>query len=162
MKCCKANKQSTKENLNLNVSKSKVEEYLNKWQHTLRLSDWDIPIKVVNAKWRKSGDIKIDLEEKKAVLMINRNSKCENIEELAVDELLHLKLYGMDQMIEDLLSTIYDENEDDGKREFAHTQFVMVLETSVEDVAKGYLTANGSKKPLSFNRLQKEIDKELE
>jgi len=162
MKCCKANKQSTKENLNLNVSKSKVEEYLNKWQHTLRLSDWDIPIKVVNAKWRKSGDIKIDLEEKKAVLLINKNSKCENIEELVVHELLHLKLYGMDQMIEDLLSAVYGENENDAKREFAHTQFMMLLESTVEDLTKGYLTANGSKKALSFDRLQKKIDKELE
>jgi hypothetical protein len=145
----------------MSVNKVEIEEYLNKWQNILRLRDWDVAIKMVEAKWRKSGDIKIDLEDKKAVLLINQNSKCKNIEELVVHELLHLKLYGMDQMIEDLVSIVYGKNEDDAKREFAHTQFMMLLESTVEDLTKGYLTANGSKKPLSFGRLQKEIDKEL-
>jgi hypothetical protein len=147
----------------MSVGKGKIEEYLNKWQSVLRLRDWDIAIKIVETKWRKSGDIKIDLEDKKAVLLINKNPKtCENIEELVIHELLHLKLYGMDQMIENLLKAVFGKNGNDAKRGFAYTQFMELLESTVEDLTKGYLTASGSQEALSFGRLQKEIDKELE
>jgi len=147
----------------MSVDKGKIEEHLRKWQPVLRLRDWDVQVKMVETKWRKSGDIKVDLDDKKAVLLINRNPKtCENIEELVVHELLHLKLYGMDQMIEELLQAVFGKNEDDPKREFAQTQFMMLLESTVEDLTKGYLMASGSQETLSFGRLQGEIDKELE
>lgn len=145
----------------MNVDEDEVAEYLDKWQSILRLRDWDITISIVKTKWRKSGDIKIDMEDKKAVLLLNYTSKCENLEELVIHELLHVKLYGMDQMIEDLLSIVYGKKEKDPKREFANTQFMMLLESTVEDLTKGYLTANKSQKPLSFGRLQTQIDKEV-
>jgi hypothetical protein len=144
------------------VDRGKIEEYLNKWQDILRLRDWDIEVKIVKGEWRKSGDIKVDLEDKKAVLLINRNPKRENVEELVTHELLHLKLYGMDQMIEDLLTAVFGKNEDNQKREFAYTQFMILLESTVEDLTKGYLTATGSREKLSFGRLQKQVNKELE
>jgi hypothetical protein len=143
------------------VNKKAIERHLNKWQDILRLRDWDIVVKIVKTKWRKSGDIKIDLEDKKAVLLVNHRPKCMNLEELVVHELLHLKLYGMDQMIECLLSSIYGEKDDDPKREFAYTQFMMVLESTVEDLTKGYLSAAGSQKSLSFGRLKEPIDDEI-
>ena len=68
----------------------------------------------------------------------------------------------MDQIIEDLLSIVFGKNEGDAKREFAYTQFMVLLESTVEDLTKGYLAANGSQKALSFGRLREEIDKELE
>ena len=95
----------------MNLDEDEVAEHLNKWQNILRLRDWDIMIKIIKSKWRKSGDIKIDLEDKKAVLLLNSAPKCENLEELIIHELLHLKLYGMDQMIEDLLSIVYGKKE---------------------------------------------------
>jgi hypothetical protein len=144
------------------VNRGKIEEYLNKWQDILRLRDWDIEIRIPRGEWRKSGDIKVDLEDKKAVLLINRNPKCENVQELVIHELLHLKLYGMDQMIEDLLTSVFGKNEDDTKREFAYTQFMILLESTVEDLTKGYLTATRSMEKLSFGRLQKQVNKELE
>lgn len=145
----------------MGVNKGEIEEYLNRWQDILRLKDWDIVIKIVKTKWRKSGDIKIDLEDKKATLLVNHTPRCTNLEELVIHELLHLKLYAMDQMIEGLLSIVFGEKEDDPKREFAYTQFMVVLESTVEDLTKGYLTATGSQKLLSFGRLQGAIDKEL-
>jgi hypothetical protein len=138
-----------------------VAEYLGTWQSVLRLRDWDIKIEIVEAPWRKSGDIKIDLEDKKAVLLVNHSPKCENLEELVIHELLHLKLYGLDQMVEELLSVVYGEEEKDPKREFASTQFMKLLESTVEDLTKGYLTAIKSQIPLSFGRLQKQIDEEV-
>jgi len=145
----------------MSVDEEKIEEYLNKWQDILRLRDWDISIKIVKNKWRKSGDIKIDLDDKKAFLLVNQIPKCTNLEELVIHELLHLKLYGMDQMIESLLSIVFGKKEDDPKREFAYTQFMMLLESTVEDLTKGYLAATKSQRPLSFGRLQKAIDEEL-
>jgi hypothetical protein len=146
----------------MSVNKKKIEDYLKKWQSILRLRDWDIIVRIVETEWRKSGDIKVDLEDKKAVLLINQNPKtCENVEELVVHELLHLKLYGMDQMIEDLLSAVYGRKEDDAKKEFAYTQFMILLESTVEDLTKGYLAAIGNKEALSLGRLQKQVDKEL-
>jgi hypothetical protein len=145
----------------MNVDEEYVAEYLDKWQSILRLRDWDIIVKIVKTPWRKSGDIKIDLDDKKAVLLVNHNPKCENLEELVIHELLHLKLYGIDQMIEELLSVVYGEEEKDAKREFADTQFMKLLESTVEDLTKGYLTAIKSQTPLSFGRLQKQIDNEI-
>jgi hypothetical protein len=107
----------------IKTSEKEVRQHLTKWQDILRLRDWDIAIGIVKTRWRKSGDIKIDLEDKKAVLLINHNPKCEKreeLEELVVHELLHVKLYGMDQMIEELLSLVYG-TKDDPKREFAQT-----------------------------------------
>lgn len=143
------------------VDEKEIEAHREKWQDLLRLRDWDIQIKIVKTKWRKSGDIKIDLEDKKAILLINQVSKCENLEELVVHELLHLKLYGMDQMIEDLMSIVYGEKEKDPKKEFASTQFMVLLESTVEDLAKGYLAANRNQKTLSFGRLQKAVADEI-
>jgi hypothetical protein len=145
----------------MSVKKENIEKYVNRWQDILRLRDWDIVVKIVRTKWRKSGDIKIDLEDKKAVLLVNHTPKCANLEELVIHELLHLKLYGMDQMIIDLLSVVFGKKVDDPKREFAYTQFMMILESTVEDLTKGYLAAAGSKKSLSFGRLQEHIEEEL-
>jgi len=145
----------------MSVKKENIEKCLNRWQDILRLRDWDIVVKIVRTKWRKSGDIKIDLEDKKAVLLVNHTPKCANLEELVIHELLHLKLYGMDQMIIDLLSIVFGKKEGDPKREFAYTQFMMILESTVEDLTKGYLAATGSQKSLSFGRLQEPVDEEL-
>ena len=82
------------------------------------------------------------------------------MEELVIHELLHLKLYGMDQMIEELLLAVYGEKEKDSKKEFAETQFMKLLESTVEDLTKGYLTASKSQKLLSFGRLKTQIDEE--
>jgi len=145
----------------MNVDEEVVAEHLKKWQSILRLRDWDIIVRIVKTSWRKSGDIKIDLDDKKAVLLVNRVPKCENIEELVIHELLHLKLYGMDQMIEELLTIVYGNKKKDSKSEFVYTQFMTLLESTTEDLTKGYLAAIKSQKPLSFGRLQKQIDEEV-
>lgn len=125
----------------MGVDVVKLEELINKWQDILRLRDWDIKLKIVDKEWRKSGDIKIDMDDKKAVMLINNNPKSTNSEELVVHELLHLKLWGMDQMIEGFINQVFGQNEDDIKKEFAMNQFFILLESTVEDLAKGYLKA---------------------
>ena len=145
----------------MNINKKDIEQYLIKWQDILRLRDWDISLKIVKTKWRKSGDVKIDLDDKKAILLINQTPKSTNLEELVVHELLHIKLYNMDQMLEELLTNVFGEDENDSKREFAYGRFMLLLETTIEDLTKGYLAAIGNKEPLSFGRLQEDIDEEI-
>lgn len=143
------------------VEREKVEYYLHKWQEILRLRDWDIKTRIIETEWRKSGDIKIDLDDKKAVLLINQHPKSENLEEIIIHELLHIKLYGMDQMIEQFIISIFGNDERDPKSQFAYTQFFMLLERTVEDLTKAYLSTGGEEKELSFGRLAPEVEKEI-
>jgi hypothetical protein len=56
----------------MSVGRREVEKHLKKWQTILRLRDWDIAVKMVGTKWRKSGDVKVDLDNKKVILLINK------------------------------------------------------------------------------------------
>ncbi len=139
-----------------------IEKYLTKWQDILRLRDWDIKYQLVNKEWRKTGDIKIDMDDKKAILLINNyNPKQDNLEGLIIHELLHLKLFGMDQMIEELIYAVFGEDTQDRKFDFAYNQFMRVLEPTVEDLSKSFLTIGGEDKEISFGRVQKQVDDEI-
>ena len=109
--------------------------------------------KLIKKKWNKSGDIKVDLDSKHALLMISQNPRCENLDQLVLHELIHLKLWGMDQINEDLLDSLYG-SRDTKKKEFAYGQYMTILEATVQDLTKAFLTANKSKKPISLNRLK--------
>jgi hypothetical protein len=145
----------------MSVDIKRLEDLIIKWQDVLRLRDWDIKLKIVETEWRKSGDIKIDMDDKKAVMLINNNPKSTNLEELVVHELLHLKLWGMDQMIEGFIIQTFGEDDKDVKKEFAMNQFFMLLESTVEDLAKAFLKANDCLEELSFGSLQRAIDEEI-
>ncbi|WP_051540085.1 hypothetical protein [Clostridium ihumii] len=141
---------------------SLVKDYLIKWQDILRLKDWDIKYELVDVEWRKSGDIKIDMTDRKAILLINTfNPKQTNLEALVIHELLHLKLWGMDQMLEGLLYSVFGEDDSDPKFNFAYTEFMHILEPTVEDLTKSFLTLGGENKEISFGRVQKLVDEEL-
>lgn len=132
-----------------------------KWQDILKLRDWDITIKIVRDEWRKRGDIKIEQCNKMAVLMVNQITSASHLEELVIHELIHLKLYGLDQMLEDLLAALYGSDEEDPKKCFAYTQFMEILETTVQDLTKGLLATTGGKPALSLKTLNEVVDLEL-
>ncbi|NGU53575.1 hypothetical protein G6Z29_09935 [Clostridium perfringens] len=139
-----------------------IEKYLRKWQERLRLKDWDIKLQLINQEWNKTGDIKIDMTDKKAIVMINNyNPKENNLEPVIIHELLHLKLWGMDQMIEQLMYLVFGKDENNPKFDFAYTQFMNTLESTVEDLSKSFLTLDGEDKKISFERVQKQVDDEL-
>ena len=139
-----------------------IEKYLRKWQERLRLKDWDIKLQLINQEWNKTGDIKIDMTDKKAIVMINNyNPKENNLEPVIIHELLHLKLWGMDQMIEQLMYLVFGKDENDPKFDFAYTQFMNILESTVEDLSESFLTLDGEDKKISFERVQKQVDDEL-
>jgi len=138
-----------------------LQTYLDKWQDLLRLRDWDIKLELVTKPWRKTGDVKIDADNKAAILLINTfNPKRTNLEAVIVHELLHIKLWGMDQMIETLLHCVYGEDETDPKFSFAYDQFMGLLELTVEDLTKGYTELGADDKTASYGRIQNQADSE--
>lgn len=146
----------------MNTNAEDMRKYLDKWQTILRLQDWDIRLQTVDHDWRKTGDIKIDEDDRNAVLLVNTyNPKQTNLEQVIIHELLHLKLYGMDQMLETYLNALYGEDGGDPKRAIAYDGFMAMLESTVNDLAKSFLLQGGEDKDISFGRLQIAVDEEL-
>lgn len=135
------------------MNREELYRLFDKWCRKLRLiPTWDIRLEFVeDAAWPKTGDFKVDCDDRKAILLLNAvNPKQENLEEVIVHELLHLKLYPLDQVTESLITNSFEE----GSREwnFAYTQFFNALEQTVEELAKCYLLEFGENRDLSFGR----------
>ena len=130
-----------------------LQSLFQKWIDILRLKNqWDIRLELVrDPAFRKTGDIKIDCDDRKAILMLNvLNPKQENPEEVIVPELMHLKLYPLDQLTEGLIESHYET--DLPAHDAVYTQFMIMLEQTVEELAKCYLGAFGENKALSYGR----------
>lgn len=143
------------------VDEKMISEYLDKWKPLLSLSDWDIRPVIVKKEWRKSGDVKVDSSNRMAAVMIKSDLDPAYLEEVVVHELLHIKLWGLDQMIEESLNALFDENDSEGKRYYAQGQFMEELETTTQDLTRALLNASGFKGDYLFNRVQKQIDSEI-
>jgi hypothetical protein len=123
------------------------------WCKKLRIySHWDVKLEfIADPTWKKTGDLKIDCDDRKAIILINIvNPKQENLEEVIVHELFHLKLYPLDQVTESLITANF--KEDTPAYEFAYTQFFMALEQTVEELAKCFILEFGDNKSLSYGR----------
>lgn len=144
----------------MTVNRTEMENLLLKWQKNLRLQDWDIKLVLVEKEWRKTGDIKIDTDDRVAVLMVNVfNPKQTNLEQLIIHELLHLKLWGLDQIIESLINVVYD---DGNKKDLTYTHFMTTLESTTNDLAKSFLEQGGENKEISFGRLDEQVQNEIQ
>lgn len=146
----------------MKLERLECEGLLSKWQGILKLQDWDIKILIVDSEWRKSGDIKIDECNRKAILMLNGiNPRVDNVEEVIIHELIHLKLWRMDQMIERMINTIYGEDEKDPKRELIYEEFMVALETTTQDLTKGYVQLGAENKNIGFGYVEDKVKEEL-
>jgi hypothetical protein len=121
----------------------------------------DVDLRLVTTPWRKTGDVKVDLDDRKVVLLLRASQAPEGLEEVIVHELVHVRLYAMDQMLVQLLDAVFGTDAEDPKRAFAETQFMQLLETTTEDLAKALLAASGSTAPLTFHRLDVEVEREI-
>jgi len=142
------------------ISEKLISEYLFKWKPLLSLSDWDIRPVVVRKEWRKSGDIKIDNSNRMAALMVRFDLDPDYLEEIVIHELLHIKLWGLDQMVEESLNALFDKSDSEGKRYFAQGQFMEQLETTTQDLTRALMKADGFQGDYLFKRVQKLVDKE--
>lgn len=132
-----------------------INKCFEKWIRILRLENqWDIKLELVcDPEFKKTGDFKVDCDDRKAILLLNElNPKQENFEEVIVHELLHLKLYPLDQVTESLIVSNYEE----GSKafDFAYYQFMTTLEITVEELTKCFLMQYGENKELSYGRCQ--------
>jgi len=138
-----------------------LQDMMQKWQKVLRLSDWDIKLELVTKEWRKTGDVKIDQANKAAIVLVNDcDPKHTNIEAVVIHELLHIKLWGMDQMIETLLHAVYGHDTSSPQFSFAYNQFMELLECTTQDLTKGYVALGAEDKSASYGRIQPEADAE--
>ena len=135
------------------MDRDTLQERFDYWCKKLRLTPgWDVKLEWVDdPEWRKTGDFKIDCTDRKAILMLNAaNPRQENLEEDIVHELMHLKLYPLDQVTEALITSHFEEGAP--ARSFAYRQFFTSLEITVEELAKCFLLEFGEDKELSFGR----------
>ncbi len=131
-----------------------ISEIFNKWLKILRLDNWDIKLELIyDESFTKTGDFKVDSDDRKAILKLNGlNPKQENFEEVIVHELLHLKMYPLNQLTESLIYGHYEEGT--GAFNTIYTQFMTNLEVTVEELAKCFLKLYGENKQLSFGRCE--------
>lgn len=135
------------------MEKEQIQALFEKWCRKLRIVPaWDVRLEFVDDPlWRKTGDFKIDCDDRNAVLMLNAaNPKKENLEEVIVHELLHLKLYPLDQVTESLIVSQFEEGTPGWN--FAYREFFMALEITVEELTKCFLLEFGENKKISFGR----------
>ncbi|MCI9444046.1 MAG: hypothetical protein HFF69_04910 [Oscillospiraceae bacterium] len=139
------------------TDRDKCQQLLEKYCRKLRVvPGWDVQLRFVeDPEWRKTGDIKIDCTDRKAILLLNAaNPKQENLEEVIVHELMHLKMYPLDQVTESLITSHFEEGTP--ARDFAYTEFFTALEITVEELAKCFLLEFGEDKGFSYGRCDRE------
>lgn len=116
---------------------------------------WDVRLEFVeDPSWTKTGDFKIDCDDRKAILLLNTgNPTQENLEEIIIHELMHIKMYPLDQVTESLIANCFEEGS--AASNFAYQQFFVTLEQTVEELAKCFLLEFGENKEFSYGRCSK-------
>ena len=139
------------------MDKQALAALFEKYIRKLRITpEWDIKLELVeDPTWPKTGDFKIDCDDRKAILLLNAvNPKQENLEEVIIHELMHIKMYPLDQVTESLIVNCFEEGTVASK--FAYQQFFTALEQTVEELAKCFLLEFGENKEFSYGRCNKE------
>lgn len=135
------------------MEKEKLTEIFDQYCRKLRIvPSWDVRLEFVeDPAWPKSGDFRIDCDDKKAVLLLNTvNPRQENPEEVILHELMHLKMYPLDQVTESLIENTFEEGS--AASGFAYQQFFHALEQTVEELTKCFLLEFGDDRELSYGR----------
>lgn len=130
-----------------------IHRLFEKYIRKLRISPaWDVRLELVDdPEWRKTGDFKIDCDDRKAILLLNAaNPKQENVEEVIIHELMHIKMYPLDQVTESLIINSFEEGTPASN--FAYQQFFTALEQTVEELTKCFLLEFGEDRELSYGR----------
>ena len=135
------------------MDREHITALFDKYIHKLRITPaWDVKLELVeDAAWPKTGDFKIDCDDRKAILLLNVASpRQENLEEVIVHELMHIKMYPLDQVTESLIKNCFEEGSPAGR--FAYQQFFTTLEQTVEELTKCFLLEFGDNRALSYGR----------
>lgn len=139
------------------MNKEALTALFEKYVRKLRITPaWDVRLEFVeDPAWRKTGDFKIDCDDRKAILLLNVvNPKQENPEEVIVHELMHIKMYPLDQVTESLITSSFEEGS--AASDFAYRQFFNALEQTVEELAKCFLLEFGDNREFSYGRCNRQ------
>lgn len=139
------------------MDKQALTDLFEKYIRKLRITPaWDIRLEFVeDPTWNKTGDFKIDCDDRKAILLLNTvNPKQENLEEVIIHELMHIKMYPLDQVTESLIINCFEDGS--AASNFAYHQFFNALEQTVEELAKCFLLEYGENKEFSYGRCNRE------
>lgn len=116
------------------------------------LEDWNIKLEFVEHDWKNTGNVKVDIDGKTAIVYLNIfNPKMENLEQVLIHELCHIKLWKLDTYCESLLDATFEDKESK-EYKFGYNQFMTALETTVEEFATTYTSLIANDKRLSFKR----------
>jgi hypothetical protein len=121
--------QNTKKN---GLSLKELNKLLKKWQNNLLLDKWKLSLKLVDFKrkdYRQSGDIKVDLKKKSAIVLLTNNPFL-NEEEVLVHELTHLILWDLDIFCEKI---VLEKNK---PLKGQHGKYMEKLENTVEHLTQ--------------------------
>ena len=138
------------------MEREKITALFETYIRKLRITPaWDVRLEFVeDPSWTKTGDFKIDCDDRKAILLLNtRNPTQENLEEVIIHELMHIKMYPLDQVTESLIANCFEEGS--AASNFAYQQFFVTLEQTVEELAKCFLLEFGENKEFSYGRCSK-------
>ena len=138
------------------MDQAKLTELFETYIQKLRITPaWDVKLEFVeDPAWPKTGDFKIDCDDRKAILLLNTlNPAQENLEEIILHELMHIKMYPLDQVTESLIANCFEEGS--AASNFAYQQFFMTLEQTVEELAKCFLLEFGENREFSYGRCRR-------
>lgn len=138
------------------MERAEITALFEKYIRKLRITPvWDVRLELVeDPAWPKTGDFKIDCDDRKAILLLNIvNPTQENLEEVIVHELMHIKMYPLDQVTESLIANCFEEGT--AASDFAYQQFFTALEQTVEELTKCFLLEFGENRELSYGRCRK-------
>lgn len=162
------------------MGEERLKDLLAKWQGILGFSDWDVRLEMVDfRRERQSGDIKIDEPNQQALVLMAREPFREDEELTLVHELIHLRLWKLDQMIEELIGLAFGAGDTVpppvrwGAREgtdgqgpdsadvsnskshtFAYNRFMEDLEFTTHALARALLRAAGREPQPSWQTLE--------
>ncbi len=138
------------------MDRAEAARLFEKYIRKLRITPaWDVRLEFVeDPSWGKTGDFKIDCDDRKAILLLNAVAPAqENLEEVIVHELMHIKMYPLDQVTESLITSCFEEGTPASG--FAYQQFFTALEQTVEELAKCFLLEFGEDREFSYGRCRK-------
>ncbi len=136
-------------------------EYLQKrfdyFVEKMELSQWNLHLEFVEKDWKNTGNVKVDMDGKTAIVYLNVfNPKSDNLEEIMVHELCHIKMWKLDLYCESLLDATF-ENKDSKEYKFGYNQFMSALEQTTQEFAKTYTKLLANNKNLSTKRCEERM-----
>lgn len=139
------------------VDKEFLKNRFNYFVKKMELSQWNMKLEFVENDWKNTGNVKVDMDNKTAVVYLNiYNPKCENLEEVMIHELCHVKLWKMDLYCESLLDSVFEDKESK-EYKFGYNQFMSALEQTTQEIAKTYTKLLAKNKNLSCNRCKERM-----